>query len=245
MLPLGYYKWSIVADTHSPISTGSCVYGVHSQKQTSQTNRKCYSIFKKFHFYPTIDFNVDVLKMGPSLGCKNYMYYLRNRSRLFHRRFLLVSLQICPWMMSNVLYYRRNQHSCKFHSPNYRSRRDAFILLATDDTRILIELFRYYLLLISLLFQDFCAPLLLQDNTAKFGWMPYILHQNSLIELISSCAAQPMVWTDLGVLFYVAILLMSTINAVETILRIDDSLCELWCNENLLGSLQEAQKQMW
>lgn len=38
---------------------------------------------------------------------------------------------------------------------------------------------------------------------------------------------------------------MSTISAIETILRIDDSLCELWCNESLLGSLQEAQKQMW
>ncbi|VDM31676.1 unnamed protein product [Hydatigera taeniaeformis] len=41
-----------------------------------------------------------------------------------------------------------------------------------------------------------------------------------------------------------ATLLMSTISAIETILRIDDSLCELWCNEDLLGSLQEAQKQM-
>ncbi|KAM3182822.1 hypothetical protein ACTXT7_011555 [Hymenolepis weldensis] len=40
-------------------------------------------------------------------------------------------------------------------------------------------------------------------------------------------------------------LLMSTINALETILRVDDSIGELWCNINLLGSLQDAQHQMW
>lgn len=38
---------------------------------------------------------------------------------------------------------------------------------------------------------------------------------------------------------------MNTISVIETVLRIDDNISELWCNEKLLNALQEAQHQMW
>ncbi|VDL55346.1 unnamed protein product [Hymenolepis diminuta] len=98
---------------------------------------------------------------------------------------------------------------------------NALGLLSTDDTRILIELFR---LLRSVL----------ASRPHRQVWLDAVHFAPEFIErvnfiLVSSTNAH---------------LLMSTINALETILRIDDSIGELWCNTNLLGSLQDAQHQM-
>nr|CDS15406.1 protein SAAL1 [Echinococcus granulosus] len=98
---------------------------------------------------------------------------------------------------------------------------DALNLLVIDDTRILIELFR---LLRSVL----------ASRLHRQVWLDAIHFALEFIDRVNFILCSS---TN-------ASLLMNTISAIETILRIDDSLCELWCNESLLGSLQEAQKQM-
>ncbi|VDO05823.1 unnamed protein product [Rodentolepis nana] len=83
-------------------------------------------------------------------------------------------------------------------------------LLSTDDTRILIELFR---LLRSVL----------ASRSHRQIWLDAVHFAPEFIERVN-------------------FILVSSTN--ETILRIDDSIGELWCNTNLLGSLQDAQRQM-
>uniref|UniRef100_A0A5K3FGJ8 Protein SAAL1 n=1 Tax=Mesocestoides corti TaxID=53468 RepID=A0A5K3FGJ8_MESCO len=94
-------------------------------------------------------------------------------------------------------------------------------LLASDDTRVLIELFR-------LLRSVLASRLHRQAWLDSIHFAPEFIDRVNFI-LCSSTNAS---------------LLMSTISAVETILRIDDNMCELWCNDDLLNSLQEAQNQM-
>ncbi|VDD76304.1 unnamed protein product [Mesocestoides corti] len=106
-------------------------------------------------------------------------------------------------------------------------------LLASDDTRVLIELFR-------LLRSVLASRLHRQAWLDSIHFAPEFIDRVNFI-LCSSTngwSAPHLIRPDL------ASLLMSTISAVETILRIDDNMCELWCNDDLLNSLQEAQNQM-
>ncbi|KAM7540610.1 hypothetical protein Aperf_G00000027328 [Anoplocephala perfoliata] len=98
---------------------------------------------------------------------------------------------------------------------------NALELLSTDDTRILSELFR---LLRSVL----------ASRSHRQIWLDAVHFAPEFIERVNFILCSS---TN-------AHLLMSTISAIEIILRVDDSISELWCNTNLLGSLQDAQHQM-
>uniref|UniRef100_A0A0X3PJM8 Protein SAAL1 n=1 Tax=Schistocephalus solidus TaxID=70667 RepID=A0A0X3PJM8_SCHSO len=94
-------------------------------------------------------------------------------------------------------------------------------LMGSTDTRILMELFRL-------------LQAALASHSNRQAWLDAIHFTPEFFDRVTFILCSS---TNAG-------LLVNTISAVETIVRVDDSISEVWCNDQLLSSILEAQKQM-
>ncbi|BHF57656.1 Protein saal1 [Sparganum proliferum] len=94
-------------------------------------------------------------------------------------------------------------------------------LMGSTDTRILMELFRL-------------LQAALASHSNRQAWLDAIHFTPEFFDRATFILCSS---TNAG-------LLVNTISAVETIVRVDDSISEVWCNDQLLSAILEAQKQM-